>query len=259
MMGSDSDEPDERPAHRVKISRPFYMGKYHVTVAQFRQFVDATNHVTECESDGNKGWAMNADGKVVGGVGGINWRSPGFEQTPDHPVVLVTWSDAQEFAAWVGKQTGRSVRLPTEAEYEYAARGPQGLRYPWGNAWDGTKANHADATLQCAGYTQGPCSTDDDGYAMTAPVGAYGNASWCGAFDLVGNVWQWCEDRYSDTYYGESPPVDPKGPATGERRTIRGECWGAIPADLRACRRFRPPLTHRHTNVGLRMVMDVDD
>ena len=114
----------------------------------------------------------------------------------------MTWNDAQEFCKWATKATGRTVRLPTEAEWEYAARGPQSPKYPWGDKWEGILANVADASLRKAGFNmQWGEIKEDDGYPFTSPGGAYKNASWCGAYDMAGNVWQWCQDLLNDKYY----------------------------------------------------------
>jgi sulfatase modifying factor 1 len=129
-MGSNDGEECEKPVHLVKISKPFYMGKYHVTVAQFRAFADATGYETEAEKacdastwkDGN--WQN---------VKGTSWKTPGFRQTENYPACVITWNDAQEFVKWAAEKTGRKVCLPTEAQWDLAARaGKEGLKDPWG-------------------------------------------------------------------------------------------------------------------------------
>jgi formylglycine-generating enzyme required for sulfatase activity len=234
-MGSNDGEENEKPVHKVKISQPYYIGKYDVTVAQFRAFADAAKFQTLAEKQ-NKGWTLK-DGTWQE-VSGVNWRNPGFKQEDNHPVVVVTWNEAQEFCLWATKATGRTVRLPTEAEWEYAARGPKSPKYPWGDKWEGVLANVADASLRRAGFNikYGEIM-EDDGYPFTSPGGAYKNASWCGAYDMAGNVWQWCQDFFNNKYYGESPAVDPQGAANGDDRVRRGGGWTSPPSDCRPARR----------------------
>ncbi|MGD0090633.1 MAG: bifunctional serine/threonine-protein kinase/formylglycine-generating enzyme family protein [Planctomycetota bacterium] len=234
MMGSDDGEACEKPVHKVKISKPFYMGKFPVTVAQFRAFAKAMKFQTEAEKSGEGKTVRDGKWQVVRGV---NWQDPGFKQEENHPVVVVSWNDTQGFCEWATKLAGRTFRLPTEAEWEYAARGPKGLKYPWGDWWNGKLANHADLSLYNTGYTGGGNSGDNDGYAYTSPVGIYQNASWCGAFDMSGNVWQWCADFGNDKYYGESPVVDPQGPANGSERVRRGGSWYDPPCVCRSAQR----------------------
>ncbi|MCY3020615.1 MAG: formylglycine-generating enzyme family protein [Planctomycetota bacterium] len=255
-MGDNSGGAEEKPAHKVKISKPYYIGKFHVTVAQFRAFADATKYVTEAEKS-NRGWSVK-DGTWQE-MNGIAWRTPGFKQEDNHPVCVITWNDAQEFCRWVGKLTGRKVCLPTEAQWEYAARGPKSPKYPWGDKWDGTKANHADVTWRKspAAVQDWGSSTDNDGFAWTAPVGSYkDNASWCGAYDMAGNVWERVEDFFNDNYYQESPAVDPKGPGTGGARVLRGGSWNHGPGGCRAANRHKHDPGSRDAGVGFRVALD---
>jgi formylglycine-generating enzyme required for sulfatase activity len=250
-MGSSDGEENEKPVHKVKISQPYYIGKYDVTVVQFRAFVDAAKFQTAAE-DCDRGWTVR-EGRWQE-LSGVNWRNPGFKQEDNHPVVEVAWNDAQKFCKWATKATGRTVRLPSEAEWEYAARGPKSPKYPWGDKWEGIMANVADASLRRAGFNmQWGEIEEDDGYPFTSPCGAYKNASWCGAYDMAGNVWQWCQDYYNDKYYGESPAVDPRGPANGDDRVSRGGGWTSGPGDCRSARRHR--LYHCDASTGFRVVV----
>jgi len=257
MMGANDGEPNEKPVHKVTISQPFYIGKYHVTVAQFRAFADATKFQTEAEKV-NRGWSAK-DGKWQE-MNGITWRTPGFKQEDTHPVCVISWNDAQEFCRWATKVTGRHVGLPTEAQWEYAARGPNGPKYPWGDTWDGTRLNHADVNWRKSGATvqEWGASNDNDGFPWTAPVGSYKNASWCGAFDMAGGAWQRCEDFYSDNYYQGSPELDPKGPGAGDSRVLRGGSWNNGPGHGRAAQRHRHDPASRDAGVGFRCTVDCD-
>ena len=241
---------NEGPIHKVTITKPFYIGKYEVTVAQFAAFIAATKYQTDCEKAGNKGEGVK-DGRW-GEQTGVTWRNPGIAQTPDHPVVLVSWNDAQAFAAWLSKQTGRDVRLPTEAQWEYAARGPRSLEYPFGEKWDGLKVNHSDAALKNSGWKHGG-TNDNDGYAYTAPVGKFNNASWCGAFDMAGNVWERVQDWEAD--YTAEAQVDPQGPANGQRRVDRGGSWVDNLQACRAAARERKPPDERTMTNGIRVLV----
>ncbi|MCY3019922.1 MAG: SUMF1/EgtB/PvdO family nonheme iron enzyme, partial [Planctomycetota bacterium] len=244
---------NEGPIHKVTITKPYYIGKYPVTVAQFAAFVNTTKYQTDCEKGDKRGWSVK-DGRW-GQRTGVNWRNPGFEQTPDHPVVLVSWDDTQAFVAWASKQTGRDVRLPSEAQWEWAARGPKSLEYPFGEKWDGLKVNHCDVALKNSGWPEGGGSNDNDGYAFTSPVGKFSNASWCGAFDMSGNLWQWVQDWEAD--YSGVAQVDPQGPANGQRRVVRGGSWGYAPEYCRAAVRgcYRPG--NRSTDDGFRCALDL--
>jgi formylglycine-generating enzyme required for sulfatase activity len=145
------------------------------------------------------------------------WGDPTYEDESykDHPVICVTWQMASTYCDWAGG------RLPTEAEWDYAARGPERRLYPWGDRFDETRLNFCDESCphdgaQFQGY--------NDGYMKTSPVGSYPNgASWCGAMDMAGNVWEWVSDRYAP--YGSVDQDNPQGPATGSDRLIRGGSW----------------------------------
>lgn len=148
-----------------------------------------------------------------------DWRHPqgpssSLTGLSQHPVVLVSWDDATAFCEWAGG------RLPTEAEWEYAARGPQNRVYPWGDSFDGRRLNYCDKNCPFDWADQAV----DDGYEFTAPSGSYPNgASWVGALDMAGNVWEWVNDWYGS--YGLSLQTNPTGPASDEYRVLRGGAW----------------------------------
>ena len=254
QMGSTTGDGDEVPVHTVRFSKPFYIGKYPVSIGAFKTFATAAPYKTGPERRG-KGWTIaERDWREAQFA---CWKAPGFEQSDDHPVVLVDWTDARACCAWIAKTAGKDVRLPTEAEWEFAARGPSALKFPWGNDWDGTKANHADQTLKksALGNPNWPYSKDDDGSVFTSKNGAYANASWCGAFDMVGNVWNWNRDLYVERYYEKSPTDDPPGPAEGTetRRNARGGSWSLAPGGCRGANRFGFMPDYASTTVGFRI------
>ncbi|MCW8132312.1 MAG: SUMF1/EgtB/PvdO family nonheme iron enzyme [Planctomycetota bacterium] len=258
-MGDASGEVDARPVHRVALQRPFYLGKHPVTVRQFRRFVEATNYRTEAERGASGATIV---GKQWRDDARAHWADPGFAQDDDHPVVLVTWYDAQHFLNWAVRQAKPlwpvpgeiGLALPTEAQWEYAARGAANRRYPWGMGWEGRKANHADHSLRHTGVEIWTMS-DDDGYAYTSPVGHYANASWCGASDLSGNVWEWCRDYFAADYYQQSPPRDPAGPAKGTKRVLRGGSWFDQPKQCVATFRRAADPSSAHAHTGFRLAL----
>jgi len=224
---------DERPLHEVCVN-DFYLGRYEVTNAQFKRFVDAAGYRTTAEVKGS-GWGFDHEGSGDAKErNGLNWRHPlwpadGIEKKMQHPVVQVTWYDAKELAAWLSRKNNRTVRLPYEAEWEYAARsGGKDHRYSWGAGTpDG---NVADLQLKKIMPKIEHFPGYDDGYRYTAPVGSYARND-LGLFDMTGNVWEWCEDWYGS--YSASPQTDPTGPATGISRAWRG---GSSHYERRACR-----------------------
>lgn len=214
----------EGPAHTVRISRAFLLGKYDVTVGQFRRFVNETGYRTVAEKQG-WGWVYDDSKKHWIKKGGASWKNTGSEDVDDYPVVLVCHADAEAFCGWLERKDGRRYYLPTEAEWEYAARGgKEGERFPWGNGYpDGKKANLADrrSPVPWADHTL------EDGYARVSPVGAFEpNRLWL--YDMVGNVWQLCSDYYDPKAYEEGASketLDPAGPRTGKKKVVRGGNW----------------------------------
>ena len=243
QMGSITGDVDEAPVHRVELDA-FYMGQHEVTNAEYQAFVTATGH------------------PVPRGIGYTAvyerlkqdyepWSDPRFNH-PDQPVTTVTWFDAAAYCEWAGK------RLPTEAEWEKAARGGlEVTRYPWGNAEpNNTTANFADSQTDFEWR-----SVDvNDGYLFTAPVGSFPPNGY-GLFDMAGNVWEWCADWYSSTYYSdtqgeESPHRNPKGPDIGERRVLRGGTWYRDAHTIRNAERISDYPNNSLNVVGFRCAMD---
>jgi len=245
-------QQDEKPAHDVTLTRGRWLARSEVTVAAFRRFVSATGYRTNAESDG---WSRAFDGHSLKQQAGVDWRSPGFEQGEDHPVVHVSWYDADAYCAWAGG------RLPTEAEWEQAARGGRAsVKYPWGEApepvVDGAPAaNVADETLARRYPGLRVVRGYDDASAFTAPAGAF-RPNALGLLDLSGNVAEWCHDSYDESYYAKPFGTDPVGPPFGLQRMIRGGSWLDAGSSLRASYRVRDTPSYHDALVGFRCVQD---
>jgi formylglycine-generating enzyme required for sulfatase activity len=213
-----------RPAHRVRITKPFYMGIHEVTVGQFRAFANATGYKTDAErNDGGNG--IDPVTFEVVDRPEFNWQYIGVPQSHDHPVVNVSWNDAAKFCAWLTKKEGVAYRLPTEAEWEYACRAGGDGFFSHGNDPAGLKAfaNVADQSLH-AKSSKYEAADWDDGFPFTAPVGSFRPNAF-GLYDMHGNVCEWCADQFDENAYVAGERVDPKGPPAGTNRAIRGTSW----------------------------------
>jgi len=188
LMGSETGLPQESPVHQVTV-KSFYIDKSPVTVAQFRAFIDATNYKTEAENFGDSG-VFNINSQNWELMKGAFWRKPfgpaGADAENNHPVTHISWNDANAYATWAGK------RLPTEVEWEFAARSGKnsGNKFSWGNKLE-TNGKYFANTWQ--GTQQAPQT--NDGFLYTSPVGFFGSNE-AGLTDMGGNVWQWCADNY---------------------------------------------------------------
>jgi formylglycine-generating enzyme required for sulfatase activity len=215
----------EQPAHTVRITQGYWIDKYEVTNAAFRAFVEDGGYRTR-EYWSEEGWEwlgrQEVDALPVQCVP---------EEVPDHPRVCVTWYEALAYAHW------RGGRLPTEAEWEYAARGPESLIYPWGNTFDPDKANVVDST----GLT---------------PVGSYPEGvSWVGAYDMAGNAMEWVQDWLDFDPYPSEEQVDPQGPESGRIKIEKGGWWGSNPFVARAAyHHFEDPPSYQDHHIGFRIV-----
>ena len=245
VMGAKSEESgetDEQPVHVVYLD-PFYIDRYEVTNAQFQVFVEATSHITTRETDGFS--IVNPGSGEWPDIDGARWNVPlgpgsDLRGLLDDPVVHISWMDAQTYCDWAG------LRLPTEAEWEKAARGTDRRTYPWGEGIDRSKANYGSEDEWLAG-------DDSDGYLLTSPVGHYSEAeSAYGAYDMAGNVWEWVEDWYDANYYSNSPRDNPRGPASGDERVIRGGSWDDLPDWLRVSFRHKENPVNANTVIGFR-------
>ncbi len=241
QMGNtfDGGDADEKPVHQVELS-PFLIGKCEVTVGQFREFVAATGYVTTAEQ--NDGASVFV-GKKVEVSPDASWRNPYFEQDDQHPVVCVSWYDAVEYCNWRSREEGlkpcyhgsgdgitcdfraNGYRLPTEAEWEYAARSRgKKHKYAWGNGEPYVNGRPAGNTRDEAAKREWGIDRIwegyDDGYACTSPVGSFAPNE-LGIHDMSGSVYEWCWDWYDESYYANSPVKNPTGPAQGTMRACR--------------------------------------
>ena len=262
VMGAPASEPGffpiEGPQHKVSVKR-FALGRYDVTRGEYAQFVAATRRRTAkgCE------WSPS-----MAGAPDAAWNHLGFAQEDNHPVVCVGMEDAQDYAAWLSRQTGRSYRLPTEAEWEYAARAGSTTAYPWGDQASHDQANYGADT--CCG----PLKQGSDAWAYTSPVGSF-PANAFGLFDMHGNVLQWVQDCLSLSYQGlpadgsanlrsekfkaTGDLADFNGLAACDFHIVRGGDYNDPPGQIRsAFRNFAPPpgdkaLPYRSGGLGFRL------
>ena len=225
---SEANRGHAVPLHRVTFAKGFAMGKYPVTVAQFRAFVDETGHKT---SDSCFNQRYNDGHYIYENARGYSWRSPGFAQGDDHPVVCVSGEDGDAYAAWLSRKTGRRYALPNEAQFEYSLRAGTTTSFFWGNERDARACEYANLPdfeqAKALSAPSGPeyrfqCS---DGYAYTSPVGHYKPNPW-GLYDMQGNIWEWTADCQNPNY--EGAPADGSTWTTGDcdARPSRGGSYG---------------------------------
>ena len=244
VMGADDGDEDERPPHRVLVDE-FHLAAHPVTNRDFARFVQATGRPAPAV------YEM----PVIVTVGGRD-REGAFRQLAstyawsnaeppadrlDHPVVLVRYNDALQYCAWLAAETGKPVRLPTEAEWERAARaGLEGKRYPWGDDLDPSHANYLpDPSLKAMHGSK--------------PVRSYPPNDF-GLFDMCGNVWQWVSDWYDPAFYAASPEKNPTGPESGRFRLVRGGGWlSAEPRLLTCSHRHKVPADTYSYSIGFRV------
>lgn len=276
---------DERPAHPVFITKHFYMGATEVTRGQFAAFVQAASYVTTAEKNGGAvGWHYEPDsrGRVrrpFAKKPEFTWKAPGFDQTDNHPVVGVSWEDAQAFCAWLSQKEGVKYRLPTEAEWEYTCKAGKESYFHWGDTHIGNYqrfAKVADSSLEKAHPgVAGPqwyFDVQGDGTVFTAPVGAYQPNAF-GLSEMHGNVWEWCQDIYNDTVYNRAkrdknsgllPNIfDPLNETERwnhyegfEWRVIRGGSWAVSPIICRASARSYLDQKEGTAYTGFRVVRE---
>jgi formylglycine-generating enzyme required for sulfatase activity len=229
---------DESPEHRVTLTKGYYLGKYPVTRGQFADFVKRTGYKTDAEREG-KAWGATSAGQWQE-IAGNTWMTPAsLTQTEDHPVTCVSWNDAKAFCDWAAVQMGRPVRLPTEAEWEYACRAGTTTKWSFGDQ---------ESVMSDYGWYE-----KNSGW-QTHSVGQKKPNPW-GLFDMHGNVWEWCQD-WGSAYTGEAvDPVGPPIPGGVYLRILRGGAWGNPAFCARSAFRMRDLPTGRTTTSGFRVCL----
>ncbi len=253
-MGSPLTEPlrfDNEVPHAVRITRPFDMGVTHVTVAQFAAFVQATGYQTTAE---RQGWAFgiwNLATNAWDKHPGASWRHVEFAQTADDPVVNVSWHDAVAFCHWASTLELKAVRLPTEAEWEYACRAGGHAAYIWGDDPDAGAgwANGLDQSAKDR-FTLFPPFAWTDGFVHTSPVASFKPNGW-GLYDMLGNTLQWCGDTFGD--YPTADVTDPN-PQDGKQRNLRGGAFVYGPKHCRCAFRGRNDPDFCNFYIGFRVL-----
>lgn len=280
QMGAQNENIDNRPVHTVRVD-DFYIGKFEVTFKEFADFTDATDYVTDAERRNSSQLVKQG---FWGWQAGVNWRHNETGQIRSatkllHPVIHVSWNDAIAYCNWLSEQhelepvytilqdrvkvnwNANGYRLPTEAEWEYAARdGGREVR------WSGLEAPNKfdNSSLPLIGnYCDRSCvfrwkkRLYSDDYALSAPVGAY-RANDLGIYDMSGNVAEWCWDYYETEFYARSPAINPKGPLNGEFKVLRGGSWGSTAEELEcAHRKFEYP-NRSSATIGFRLCRNAE-
>ena len=237
------------PRHAVVIGRSLAMSSNEVTVGEFREFIASTQHqIAGCNTyDGR--WEFRQD---------ASWQAPGFAQSDMHPVTCVSWDDAAAYVAWLTAKSGHVYRLPSSAEWEYAARAGSDAELPWGAtaAAACADANVADysAAQRFPGWQVFPCT---DNYVNTAPVGSF-KANAFGLHDLLGNVFEWVQDCWHDDYTAAPADGSAREEAGCSERELRGGSWFSAPRYVNAAYRNRFEHGYRSSSIGIRVVREMD-
>ncbi len=246
LMGTrlrrDAGDDEEGPQHEVAITHNLAVARYTTTVAQYQVFVESTGYAFEermftCEDET---WRERI---------GRSYQSPGFGQTAQHPAVGVSWEDANAYCAWLSQITGRSYRLLSEAEWEYCCRAGSTSAFSWGPRIAPDRANY-DGGCSCSEPSTPPRGTVRvDGFAPNA---------W-GLYQMHGNVWEWCEDAWRDSYAGATTDGSAWAEPDAPLRVLRGGSWTSVPTLLRAAARNKERPTIRMSTIGFRVARDLDE
>ena len=255
LMGSADDEEgrwrDEGPQLEIGVGVPFALGKFEVTREEFAAFASATGHEPDAgcvywDSERMHEW--------------YSWSDPGFTQTDRHPVTCVNWQDATTYASWLSARTGQPYRLPSEAEWEYAARaGTLEPRF-WGPRSDQAcdYANVFDVTSKTSNGFRWDAHECDDGFAFTSPAGGF-RPNGYGFHDMLGNVFEWVEACWSDSYGGAPSNGIARLDGDCTRRVLRGGSWINHPWQVRSASRLAYRMTERSPNLGFRVAKSLED
>lgn len=244
---------NEKPVHEVCVD-DFYIGKYEVTVGEFRMFTEATGYRSEAElQDGCHSWVGEGTEKKIKDH---YWDNTGFPQTESDPVVCISWNDAYNYIQWLNKKESVKYRLLTESEWEYAARSAgKEHQYSWGNGEpsgnvaDESALNELSGLKVWKGYR--------DGYVYTAPVGSF-RPNDLGIYDMSGNVYEWVSDWHVKDYYQNSPRLNPRGGNKGTDKILRGGAWDLQPDTARTTSRYWNVAGARAVCMGFRLAHPAD-
>jgi formylglycine-generating enzyme required for sulfatase activity len=255
-MGSSKEDIDnglaaanEAPQHKVAVKERFAVGRFEVTRDQYAAFVNATGYK-------GSGRCFTFEQNLPKERENRSFLMPGYAQDGNHPAVCVSWNDAQAYADWLSGVTGKSYRLPSEAEYEYAARAGSSARFAFTDdpADLCRYANGADQSAKTAGLPEdAPYMACSDGYPFTAPVGSLA-ANAFGLHDLIGNVWEWTADCFADDYTSATSDSAARLLANCQARTVRGGDWFSTASSLRPAVRAKASPDAHHDDIGFRVV-----
>jgi len=255
---SQENRKDDEREHRVSVNK-FKLSVFEVTKSQYGAFVAESGYRTDAERN-----AGENSGCYVAGENddryraGVNWRNAslyGQRQEEDHPVVCISWNDAMAFIDWLNDKTNGSYRLPTESEWEYAARSGSQASYSFGNEINAlcTYANGADETKMPNGYVWNNKANCLDGYAFTSPVGRFRPNAW-GLQDMLGNAWEWTCSGYSSSFDGSEQEC---ATVSYLNMSMRGGAWFNVPENLRLANRFGGVTSYRDNGGGFRLAQDI--
>lgn len=240
------------------------MGKSAVTLRAFRNFVTESGYVTEPERDGEGGWGYDPDAegnKLVGREARFTWRNTGWDQSEDHPVVNVTWNDAVAFVEHHTKHNRPQVSqfgrygFSTEAQWEYSCRAGTGAQYYNGSDPEGLAqiGNVSDGTKRKK-WSHWKTIDAEGGHLFTAPICQFSPNAF-GLYDMLGNVFEWCEDLYGA--YGSGAADDPTGPSSGSSRVLRGGSWCSDACNCRSANRYNDVPSDRNIRIGFRVLCEL--
>jgi formylglycine-generating enzyme required for sulfatase activity len=255
QMGSPESEPDRHPDERQHQTcvDDFYLGKYEVTVREFKSFVTATDYRPDPVA-GTGCWIWDSVKNEAVDKKDKSWRDPGYQQDDNHPVVCLSWQDIRMYLTWLSRHTGATYQLPTEAQWEYAARaGTMTARY-WGNNPDQAclYANVHDRASQRDNGFDWTAHDCDDGMAQTAPVGHYGSNDY-GLYDMLGNAWEWTCSEWDESYGGKETRCPDGQPTDASALVLRGGSWFHMAGWVRSAGRFKVWPSFRFSSLGFRV------